>query len=412
MYTHMRNTVHAFVLLVCFSGLCLAAEPPNDTPSPTEALAKNNNVFSFNLYQQLSALEGNIFFSPYSIRTALAMTYAGARGNTAAQMKTALSLTLEDNALNKAFADSINALNTGSGCSYEMNIANSLWVEKTHTFLQSFIDMNRETYDAGLEQVDFIHASESARIKINTWVEEQTRQKIRNLIPPNGVNAGTRLALVNAVYFKGRWNEEFDKKLTRTEPFYCNGGRIVEAPLMTFSDAESLPFFAGDGMKIIELDYFGGGVSMIILLPDTADGLSAIENRLDEGLLATWLGSMQKRRVSVHLPRFSMSWGAENISPHLQALGMQDAFIKGAADFSGIDGTRDMLISSVFHKAFVDVNEEGTEAAAATGVMVGVTSMPPPPEIFRADHPFIFLIREKPTGVILFMGRLTEPEKN
>ena len=162
--------------------------PACEKASSAEALAKSNNVFAINLYQQLRAAEGNLFFSPYSIRTALAMTYAGARGETAAQMKTALSFTLEDSDLHKAFADSIRALNTGGSDNYEMNVANSLWAEKTHAFLQSFIDVNKNAYNGGLEQVDFIHASESARLKINAWVEEQTRQKITNLIPPGGVS--------------------------------------------------------------------------------------------------------------------------------------------------------------------------------------------------------------------------------
>jgi serpin B len=390
---------------------CIAATPAvdRDQSSPEKMQAKGNNAFAINMYQQLHADEGNLFFSPYSIRTALAMTSVGARGRTAEQMKTALSFTLEYTELHKAFAESINALNSGDGDNYEMNVANSLWGDTSHKFLPSFINVNKQTYGGKLEQVDFINAPESARIKINTWVEEQTRQKIKNLIPPGGVNANTRLALVNAVYFKGLWTEQFDKKLTRNLPFYGTGDRVTEAPLMTFSKPMSLPFFAEDGIKIIELDYRGKDISMVVLLPDTADGLAAIETSLNEGLLSRWMGSLKKQMVSVHLPRFSMTWGAKNLVPALRQLGMPEAFIKGAADFSGIDGTRELLITSVFHKAFVDVHEEGTEAAAATGVMVGVTSMPPPPEIFRADHPFLFLIREKATGSILFMGRLTEP---
>lgn len=411
MYTYIQSIVFFFLIVLCITGPAFAGDTACKKTSSAEALAKSNNIFAVNLYQHLCSQEGNLFFSPYSIRTTLAMTYAGARGETAAQMKTALSFTLEDAELHKAFAESIRELNTGGNDNYEMNVANSLWGDTTCNFLQPFIDVTHNSYNGGLKQVDFIHASESARIQINTWVEEQTRDKIKNLIPPGGVNSTTRLALVNAVYFKGLWSEQFDKKLTRNESFHQADGTTTQTPLMTFSKPMNLPFFAEDGIKIVELDYRGDGISMLILLPDTADGLAALEARLNEALLTTWLGSLNKRRVSVHLPRFTMTWGAQNIVPHLQSLGMQDAFVKGTADFSGIDGTRDLLISSVFHKAFVDVYEEGTEAAAATGVMVGVTSMPPPPEIFRADHPFLFLIREKATGAILFMGRLTEPEK-
>jgi serpin B len=327
-------------------------------------------------------------------------------------MKTALSFTLDDADLHTAFAESIRSLNTGGGNNYEMNVANSLWAEKTHAFLQPFIDVNKNAYNGRLEQVDFINAAESARLRINAWVEEQTRQKITNLIPPGGVNTDTRLALVNAVYFKGLWSEQFDKKRTQNAPFYCADGTTVEAPLMSFSETRHLPFYTDEGLKIIELDYQGENISMLIVLPATVDGLGAIEQKLDDALLSRWVSGLHRCSVQVFLPRFTLTWGAENIVPQLQALGMRDAFNAGAADFSGIDGTRELLISGVFHKAFVDVNEEGTEAAAATGVMVRVTSMPPPPEIFRADRPFLFLIREKATGAILFMGRLTEPEKN
>jgi serpin B len=403
--------VRVSALLAILFVLCLGASrnPAVGKTSLTPDPPHGNNAFALNLYRQLGTVEGNLFFSPYSIHTVLAMTYAGARGQTAAQMKTALVFPQDDAELHRTFADTKKALNFVAGCGYEMNIANSLWADKTHSFLQLFLDLNKKYYGAGLEQVDFINSADDARKKINTWVEKQTRQKIKDLIPPGGVNAETRLALVNAVYFKGRWSEAFEKKLTHAEPFYNPDGRTIKAPLMTFSKAKSLSFFAGDGIKLLELDYLGDTVSMVILLPDKADGLDAVEERLDAAQLDSWLSGMQKRPVRVHLPRFSMTWGAENITPHLRALGMQDAFVKGAADFSGIDGTRDLLISSVFHKAFVDVNEEGTEAAAATGVVVGVTSVPPPPEEFRADRPFLFLIREKKAGTILFMGRVTEP---
>ncbi len=411
---HIRRRLIAYIttIILFMTGIAAAPAVDPDQPLLKKMQAKGNNAFAITLYQQLHSAKGNLFFSPYSVRTALAMTYAGAKGRTADQIKIALSFNLEDTKLHKAFTNSMRDLNTGTDCSYEMNIANSLWIDKTHSFKKTFLEINKKNYGCKLEQVDFIEAAENARLKINTWVEEQTRHKIQNLIPPGGVNANTRLALINAVYFKGRWDKEFNKELTRNVPFYFDDGRIAETPLMRFSKAANLPFFAGDGIKMIELSYLGDAVSMVILLPDTADGLADVEARLDEAQMNQWMKSLKKQMVSVHLPRFSMNWGAENIIPHLRTLGMQDAFLKGIADFSGIDGTRDLLISSVFHKAFVDVNEEGTEAAASTGVMVGVTSMPPPPEVFRADHPFLFLIREKSTGTILFMGRLTEPAAN
>jgi serpin B len=394
---------------------CKAPAPdaaPTAAADPPLSFAQGNNVFALNLYRDLRIADGNIFFSPFSIRTALAMTGAGAREETAAQIKNTLQFSLEGEALHKAFVDSITALNTGGGTDYEMSIANSLWGDKTSTFLQPFIEINKNFYGGALERLDFRNASENARLRINTWVEEQTRKKITNLLTPGSVSTDTRLVLVNAVYFKGLWTEPFDKKLTQNAPFYCVGGKTVNAPLMTFSTPQHLPFYKEDGLKVIELDYQGDDISMLIVLPDTADGLAAVEARLDEAALSSWIAAMKRRSVQVHLPRFTLTWGAHNIVPHLRSLGMVDAFNAEKADFSAIDGTRNLLISGVFHKAFVDVYEEGTEAAAATGVVVGVTSMPPPPEIFRADRPFLFFIREKATGAILFMGRLTEPEEN
>ena len=412
MQTGKRVAICLMLTIWCLTGMAAAQKTTCEPSKSAMKLAAGNNAFTLNLYRQLSTAKGNLFFSPYSIRTALAMTSSGARGQTLMQMKAALGFALDDTEYHKNLAASIHALNTGSNDNYDINIANSLWVEKTHAFLQQFIDTNKKAYGAGLEQIDFIRAAENARLKINAWVEEQTRQKITNLIPPGGVNADTRLALINAVYFKGLWAEQFEKNLTRKQPFHLDDGQAREVPLMTFSKPMNLPFLAEDGIKILELDYRSKDISMLILLPDTSAGLSALETRLNETQLSSWIGRLKKQMVRVHVPRFSMTWGAENMVPHLRALGMQDAFIKGAANFSGIDGTRDLLITSVFHKAFVDVNEEGTEAAAATGVIVGVTSMPPPPEIFRADRPFLFLLREKKTGTILFMGRMTEPEEN
>jgi len=421
---HTRAQIRIVIMAVCSSIIFSFAMPDahSKAPGPAEkttaadnpamSFTQGNNVFALTMYQQLRTADGNIFFSPLSIRTALAMTYAGAREETANQMKSALQLSPEGDALHRAFGDLITTLNTGGGSDYEMRVANSLWGDKTSTFLQPFIDINEQFYGGALERLDFKNASENARLRINAWVEEQTRNKITDLLTPGSVSTDTRLVLVNAVYFKGLWEEQFDKKLTQNAPFYYVGGKTVEAPLMTFDKPQHLPFYKEDGLKVIELAYQGDNISMLIVLPDTAEGLAGIEERLDETILSSWIANLQRRSVQVHLPRFTLTWGANNIVPQLQALGMRDAFEPRAADFSGIDGTRNLLISGVFHKAFVDVYEEGTEAAAATGVVVGVTSMPPPPDVFRADRPFLFFIREKATGAILFMGRLTAPEKN
>ena len=229
-------------------------------------------------------------------------------------------------ALHKAFADSIKTLNTGGGTDYEMSVANSLWGDKTSSFLQPFIDINKNFYGGALERLDFRNASENARLTINAWVEEQTRKKITNLLTPGSVSADTRLVLVNAVYFKGLWAEPFDKKLTQNAPFYCADGQNVEIPLMTFGEAQHLPFYSEEGLKIIELDYKGDDISMLIVLPDTAAGLGAIEQKLDEPTLSRWVSGLRRSSVQVFLPRFTLTWGANNIVPQLQALGMRDAF--------------------------------------------------------------------------------------
>jgi len=231
------------------------------------------------------------------------------------------------------------------------------------------------------------------------------------LIPAGGVSSDTRLALVNAVYFNGLWAEPFDAARTREAPFHLADGTSVPVPMMTFTEVQRLPFLAEDGVRVLELDYQRRKLSMVVLLPDADFGLSALESRLDESVLNDWIKRLSPQPVQVHLPRFTLTWGTHNLVPSLVGLGMEDAFIEGRADFSGIDGSRDLLVSSVFHQAFVDVHERGTEAAAATAVVVEVTSLlPPPREVFRADRPFLFLIREKVTGDIVFMGRFARPD--
>ena len=207
-----------------------------------------------------------------------------------------------------------------------MSVANSLWGDKTSTFLQPFIDINKNFYGGGLERLDFKNDIENARLTINAWVEEQTRKKITHLLTPGSLSADTRLVLVNAVYFKGLWTEPFDKKLTQNAPFYCADGKTVEAPLMTFSETQHMPFYSEEGLKIIELDYQGDDISMLIVLPDTAAGLGDIEQKLDDATLSRWVSGLRSSSVQVFLPRFTLTWGANNIVPQLQALGMRDAF--------------------------------------------------------------------------------------
>ena len=399
--------------LVVVLGLSLvSAHARADQASPATAIAHGTNAFGLDLYQQLRAPDGNLFFSPYSVRMALAMTYAGARSETAAQMHRGLRFSFDGEALHAAYEASLSALEGVRSEDVELVVANGLWGERSSPFLPAFAELVERAYGAGLELVDFRHTSEAARQRINDWVEARTRERIRDLIPAGGVNPDTRLVLVNAVYFDGRWLEAFDEDRTREAPFHLADGGSVPVSLMRFAEAPTFPFYEGDGYSAVELDYLGREVSMLVVLPDAADGLPALEDRFDAAFLERLLAAMASEPVEVHLPRFTLTWGTEDLAAPLQALGVDDLFVDGIADLSGIDGSRELFVSGVFHKAFVDVDEEGTEAAAATGVVVGVTSMPPPAAVFRADRPFLFLIREKASGAVLFLGRLVEPSSD
>jgi len=387
-------------------------------------LASSGNAFAAALYRKLSETEkGNLFFSPFSIRTALAMTYAGAQGETAAEMKKTLRFPLEDARLHAAFQSMLASLDTGDGASHTFKIANSLWGKEGYTFLQPFLDANATYYRAGLQTVRF---PDPGRTTINQWVEERTHQKIKDLIPPNGVDALTRLVLVNAVYFYGSWERAFDKSETRDEPFLMAAGASKTVKMMRhdISEEKETPEFRyleAQDLQAVELLYRGGEIGMVIVLPKAKDGLEALEKSLlaagaDGTVLLNArlaaLGKAHAREVVVQIPRWRMTWGTTDVRPALESMGMAMPFDERRADFSGMNGIRPpayqaLHISKVFHKAFVDVNEEGTEAAAATAVALLGVSMRPP--VFRADHPFLFLIRETKTGQILFLGRVVDP---
>jgi serpin B len=374
------------------------------------AVVKGNTEFALNLYGKLRAHSGNLFCSPYSISTALAMTYAGARGQTAAEMARALDFTLDPGRLHPAFGALQQQLIQGSGPKhgYQLNVANALWGQQNFGFLPDFLNLTRRDYGAGLREIDFTTDPEAARRVINTWVEQQTHDRIKDLLPQGLLTTDTRLVLTNAIYFKGFWAEQFKKAQTRPEPFKLAGGGQVQTPLM--HRTSHFKYLDGGDFQALELPYKGKDLSMVVLLPKKVNGLSALEGKLTEANLAGWLGRMQPREVQVALPRFKMT-RAFNLNKVLESLGMRQAFTPGGADFSGMSGTngRRLFIQAVVHKAFVDVNEEGTEAAAATGVAVALTSAAPRAVDFRADRPFVFLIRDNRSGSLLFLGRLTNP---
>ena len=370
-----------------------------------KTVVRGNTAFSLGLYQTLKNDPGDLFFSPFSISTALAMTYAGARGNTATQMADTLHFELDDEFLHPAYAQLQGRLNTDGEGGYELNVANALWGQAGFPFLSAFVELLNSSYGAGLNQVDFSGATEQARSTINRWVEEQTLGKIPELLTPGVVSALTRLVLTNAIYFKGDWQFKFDSEDTQQAPFTRSDGSSVTVPMMYQTGEHHFADTAD--LKILELPYDGEDVSMLLLLPRQPEGLAQLEQDLTESNLQRWLALVEEPfdfNVEVYLPRFQLR-SEFSLSEQLIALGMTDAF--GTADFSGINGGHDLSLSFVVHQAFVDVNEEGTEAAAATAVGANFTPSPPPPT-FRADHPFLFLILDKRSDSILFVGRVSE----
>lgn len=372
--------------------------------------AADNSAFAFDIFQILKQKGGNLFFSPYSVSSALAMTYGGARGNTALQMQEAMRFTRGQEGTHKAFAELGSLLgNIQSKGAVELAVANSIWPQTGYGFLPEYTALLKKFYGVEITPVDYANAPEPSRKRINKWVEVKTREKIKDLIPEGSIDPLTRLVLVNAIYFKGDWEEQFDPDDTVEAPFFVTPEKSIEASLMTrtgdygYSDM-------GD-LQILELPYAGRDLSMVVILPGPGRSISDLEKKITIENFFLWKQGMSEKEVEVFLPRFRITWGSFSLVEALKSLGMVDAFSDTKADLSGMDGSPDLYITDVLHKAFIDVNEEGTEAAAATAVIVGLKSIPAPPEVFRADRPFIFIIQENSTGSILFMGRVSDPSK-
>lgn len=378
-------------------------------PSDEQILVQSNNAFAIALYNELRAAEGNIFFSPHSISTALSMTLAGARGNTEAEMLKTLCFKLRQKNLHPAFGDILSRLTkiqqTGD---VKLSVANSLWPQKGYKLLDEYMSLIKKHYGVSITAVDYVKAREAAREMINSWVEDKTQNKVKDLIKPGILDSLTRLVLVNAIYFKGNWEFQFETDQTKIGPFYLSPQKSVQAPLMT--QKQEFRYAEFKSLQMLELPYTGNRLSMIVLLPRNTDGLELLESSLTAENLNLWNRSLRKRKVVVSLPKFKMT-SMFRLDEALKSMGMVDAFSM-KANFSGMDGRTNWLyIGAVLHKAFVDVNEEGTEAAAATAVVMKARAIPSAPKIFRADHPFIFLIQENTTGSILFMGRVSDPTK-
>jgi len=388
-------------------------EPIKDgSLSEQASLVEGNSAFAFNLYQALKEEEGNLFCSPYSISLALAMTYTGARGETAEQMADTLKFMLEQDRLHPAFnwldaelARRGEGAQGKDGEGFRLNIVNAIWGQKDYEFLTDFLDVLAENYGAGLRILDFITETEKSRLIINDWVSNQTEGRIEDLIPPGEIDVLTRLVLTNAIYFNAAWEYPFDGNITAGGPFYLLDGGQVSVPMM--KQTESFGYTKGKGYQAVELLYDGGELSMVILLPE-AGKFEAFEEGLQAQKISDIISSLQSTRVTLTMPQFEFE-SEFSLKDTLAGMGMRDAFSPGDADFSGMTGNRELYISAVLHKAFVAVDEAGTEAAAATAVIMMRAAIPGHPVEVTIDRPFIFLIRDIETGAILFVGRVMNP---
>jgi serine protease inhibitor len=386
------------------------------TTTVTE-IAQANTAFATDLYQREHIKTGNLFFSPYSISTALAMTYAGARGQTATEMAQVLHFSLPLPQVPAAFASLSQRMNeVATNKRATLDIANSLWCQKNFPFTDAFLKLTRDSFGAEARSVDFVANTEGVRQEINSWIAKNTQDKIQDLLQRGQISADTRLVLCDAVYFKGKWRSPFDAKATRPAPFFTAPSQQVQTQFM-FQNLR-LRSRQFDNFSLFSLPYGIAvtnnqpSVSMVVLLPREVDKLSALETQLNATNLRQWLASVDaapELKSELYMPRFKLNCRLD-LAKDLAAMGMSAAFGPNA-DFSGMNGQRNLTISQVVHQAVVDVNEEGTEAAAATAVGVSALAVRQPNPVFRVDHPFIFLIRENQTGSLLFLGRVQDPTK-
>jgi serpin B len=428
----MRQNIRWFAILaVVVLGCVLLAgcSTPSDdggqqTPPPTtgggayvveDDVTWSNNQFAADLYRELAAAPANsgknIFFSPFSISSALAITYEGARGTTADEIRSVFYFPQDNTVLREGYKTIDAGLNAGDPA-YELSTANALWAEQSYAFLPEYIRVARDYYGADATNMDFLNQPDPSRVTINQWVEDQTNDKIKDLLPLGSITGDTRLVITNAVYFYGTWVKQFEKDETEEVDFRVSDSKTVTVEMMQRTDDEAVFGYAEtDTLQVLSMPYEGeddAALFMLVLLPKGND-LVAVEAVLDEDQLAGLKGELVQKEVKVYFPKFRLET-EYSLPSALAAMGMPTAFTD-SADFSGMDGKTDLFITGAFHKAFVDVNEEGTEAAAATGIVAGLGMAPvtEPIPVFKADHPFIFLIQDEDSGAILFLGRVTDP---
>lgn len=392
-------------------------QKPSPPAADYAALIAGANDFGFDLYRKLPG-DGNVIYSPISVAAALSMTYAGAAGNTAAQMKAVLHDTVGGagyaTAWNKLLVDldsrNVAVHHTEDGDkSLKLHLVDAAFAQQGYDFVPGYLDTLAVHYDAGVSLLDFAKNPEGARGLINQWAADNTEQKIKDLLPPGSIDGDTKLVLGNALYFYGSWATPFDVHQTANATFHAPAGDVSAS---TMNGVFTVPYAEGDGYKLAQLPYDGGAIAMTLVLPD--DGKLA---EVEAGLSSAWLtkadGDLhgQVTDVGFALPKFKFTWGTSSLAEPLQKLGMTDAFANPPADFSGIEAKKQLYISDVFHKAFVGVDEYGTEAAAATAVVLNDGSVPPPPKPFVLDRPFLFVLRDTTSGAVLFVGKVLDPTK-
>ena len=386
----------------------VASTPGDEYPPPLDGeLSEGMNGFAANLYWRLDAEASpgdNIFFSPFSIESAFGILLAGANGDTATQIRKPLGLPADET--HGRLGETTKALQSG-GAGPILRIANALWVQRDYPVKPDFLRTAQRDYGASARNLDLRGAPEPAAKQINNWVAEQTNDRITNLIAPSMLDGSTVLVITNAIYFLGDWRDAFEPKMTREEPFSLGGGGIAKVPLM--SRNVTVPYVRDEGFQAVDLPYRSSDLVMSIILPDDARGLDAIEKKVGDGLLSDALGRLDAaaaEEVRLSLPKLEIETEID-LKPPLFDLGMRLPF-QPQADLTGI-ADADLMVSAAVHKAFLKMDEKGTEAAAATGIAVTEVAAAAPPPEFRADHPFLFAIRDKKSGTILFLGRISDP---
>lgn len=414
----MKRLVHLillFALVGCSSGTAYAVSnlPRESINLPAEQLApltQGEASFSFDLYRALPSKE-NLIFSPYSIYLAFGMVYAGAREQTAQEIASTLhypeNVHPALNALSSDLERRAQATSEQEKDAFQLNIANALWGQKGYAFRAEYLDLLAQHYGTGMYLVDFQGAPDASRREINRWVAQQTRNRIREIVPPGAINSLTRLVLVNTIYFKAAWEHAFNEKETSDAPFFLLDGTEISVPMMHVE--APFRYAAGQGWQAVALPYKGGQAEMVIIVPEKGQ-FQQVRDSLNAARYQEILNAMGGKSVVLTLPKFTFE-SDMRLREKLAALGMKSAFDPEQADFSGIDGKRDLFISEALHKAFIAVNEQGTEAAASTAVIFMITGMPVPENqiVLTIDRPFLYIIRDIPSGTILFMGQVVDP---